>query len=122
MQFPLPERSVTPVLPSASKKLDRAILDKRISLAFAKELPEYIARLDQIAKTGADREALAAITAMLDRLLGKPIERQEVLLHGNGATLNVVHMPSPVALPTITEDGTFLLNEVIEAADQHGKQ
>jgi hypothetical protein len=97
-------------LPSERKKLDRSILDKRLSLAVAKDLPLLYDRIRAIALEGEDAEALKAISLLMDRLLGKPTERQEIALQTSGTAINnVVFFPSQLSHPQLDPDGTFLL-------------
>lgn len=106
----LPSSSLV-TLPSERKKLDRAVLDKRLSLAIAKDLPSLYERMRAIALTGEDAESLKAIALLIDRLLGKPTERQEISLQTSGAAIqNIVFYPTASPPPSIAADGTFLLD------------
>lgn len=95
-------------LPSERKKLDRAIQDKRLSLFIADRLPEYVARLDQIAMKGDDRDSIRALEELFSRLLGKPIERQEVSLAASSPASPVVFIPAKLT-PIADADGKLIL-------------
>ena len=65
-------------LPSARKQLDRALLEKRLALAIANDLPDFYTELRSIAiSSGTDSTRLAALEYLLNRLLGKPVEMQK---------------------------------------------
>jgi hypothetical protein len=58
------------------KELDRALYDRSLSYAIARDLPQFYARLRMIALEGEDSDSIKSILALLDRLLGRP--QQEV--------------------------------------------
>jgi uncharacterized protein YbjT (DUF2867 family) len=85
------------------------VLDKKLSLAVAKDLPAFYDRMRSIALAGEDADALKAITSLMDRLLGKAMERQEISLSATGLTQNVVFFPAELPQPPLAADGTFTL-------------